>query len=68
MSYIKIGLSTYCPDTPHNRREFEEYCARISRPAQKGDTLLSRQIAKENKQLKSLRVHLPGYEPDRFRR
>jgi hypothetical protein len=69
MPYIKIGLSTYCPNTPQNRREFEQFCDLIASPRSAkgpGSSLLSRQIGRENKKLRALRSHLPGYEPDRW--
>ena len=65
MPYEKIGLSTVCRDTPANRWEFEQFCKQIASPCSKKNDTLSRQISKENKELRGLRTFLPGYEPDR---
>jgi len=66
MSYqIVAPNTTWCPDTPENHREFDLLKARILESRSGPSDLLKRQIAKENKQLRSLRTFLPGHEPDR---
>lgn len=63
MSYIQLpNNTTFCPDTPKNRREFEALKKSLSAA---GNTKLQRQISKENAWLRSLRSFRPGYEPDR---
>lgn len=68
MGFIVVAPgTTWCPDTPENRKEFEELKARLLSGNGRSKTL-SGQIAKENKQLRKLRSFLPGHEPDRFHR
>ena len=66
MSYeIVSPNTTVCADTPQNRREFKAFKAAIQKPHK---NILQGQIAKENKQLRSLSTFLPGFEPDRYQR
>ncbi len=65
MSYIIVAPgTTWCPDTPANRREFEQLKARMK--AMPGGTKMQQQVAKENKWLKTFNGFLPGHGPNRF--
>lgn len=62
MSYLQLGLNTtYCPDTPKSRADFEKAKQRLL----DGGSRLSGRIAAENRYLRSLSSFKPGYEPDR---
>jgi hypothetical protein len=74
--YLTVALhTTVCPDTPDNWREFWRLKAALGRAGHRAPKprnsaeftqMLRRQVAAENKQLRTLRTYLPGREPDRL--
>jgi hypothetical protein len=64
MSVIHYDLSTFCPDTPENRREFDRLKAQLHthKPAD-FDQRLQQRVAKENRYLRSLSANIPGRQP-----
>lgn len=71
MSYFIENGCTVCLDTPENRAHFDRLKAALQNPSPRRlaaanfQAGLAAQTARENKRLRALRTHLPGYEPDR---
>jgi hypothetical protein len=60
-----MGLSTYCPGTPENWKEFNRFKSAIQAGTATKPVSLHGQISSENKRLRAMSIFLPGHEPDR---